>query len=78
MEWEFGVVREGKAFVVEAGFEAKVGCVLAQEDEATLCAGEAEGVLDHGAEDVVEDAGVVEALRGLKEEGELFELGARG
>jgi len=75
---DLGVVCEGKAFVVEAGFEAKVGCVVAEEDEATLGAGEAEGVFDHGAEDVVEDAGVVEALRGLKEERELFELGACG
>jgi len=73
---DFGVVREGEAFVGEAGFEAKVGCIVAKEDEATLGAGEAEGVFDHGAEDVVEDAGVVEALCGLKEERELFELGA--
>jgi hypothetical protein len=75
---DLGVVCEGETFVVEAGFKTKVGSVVAEEDEATLGAGEAEGVFDHGAEDVVEDAGVIEALRGLKEEGELFELCACG
>jgi hypothetical protein len=75
---DFGVVDERKAFVVEAGFEAEVGWVIAQKDEATLGAGEAESVLDHGAEDIVEDASIVEALRGLEEERELFELRAYG
>src|SRR6266702_8676912 len=51
---------------------------VAEKDEAALGSCEAEGVFDHGAEDVVEDAGVVEALGGLEEEGELFELGAGG
>ncbi len=54
------------------------GGLVAEEDEAALRSGEAEGVLDHGVENVVEDAAVVEALSGLEEEGELFKLGARG
>ena len=65
---DFGIVYEGQAFVVEAGLEAKVGGVVAEEDEAALGAGEAESVFDHGGENVVEDAGVVEALGGLEEE----------
>ena len=69
------VVDEGNACFVEAALEVEGGGAVAEEDEAAFGSGEAEGVFDHGAEYVVEDAGVVEALRGLKEEGELFELG---
>ena len=74
----WSLVDEGRAVARESAFEGQRGGVLAEEYEATLGAGEAKGVLEHSVEDVVEDAGGVEALRSLEEERELFELGAAG
>lgn len=72
------VVEDSVAFAIEGTFERE-GCgAVAKEDEAALCACEAQSVLDHGAKDVLQYAGVVEALCRLEKEGELFELGAGG
>jgi hypothetical protein len=69
------VVEDSVALAVEGAHEGEGGGAIAEEDEAALGAGETEGVLNHGAENVFEHASVVEALCGLQEESELLELG---
>jgi hypothetical protein len=73
---DLGIVEDSLAFVVEGTLENEGGGAIAEEDEAALGTGEAQGVLDHVAEDVFEHTGAVEALCGLEEEGELLELGS--
>ena len=62
------VVKDLFAFAVESGLECERRGAVSEEDETALGAGEAQRELDHCAENVLEDTGVVEALRCLEKE----------
>ncbi len=68
------VVIEHRAIASAARAETQRGDIVAQEDETPLCAGEAQRVLDHGAEHIVQHLRAIEALSRLKEQRELFQV----